>query len=311
MAGAISTKVETDGRIDFVKLEGTGNDYVYLDLRSAGPRPDLAWLSPELIRTLSDRRRGVGSDGVIVIAAGDEADEAARMFMWNADGSPSAMCGNGLRSLAWFVGRDSGRSEFVVRSAVGRHRARVLEMNAHSGRVEIEMGAPQFDAATIPFRPELVPGYAAAGGPHLEVPFQPPPAIQAEGLVFSTLSMGNPHCVIFVPDADRAPVAALGALLERHPAFPERTNVEFVSAEAGGLFQRTFERGSGETFSCGSGACAVHVAAVLLGRAPRKNRIRLLGGELELEWQGGLDDPAPVFLRGPVRETFRGVYSLS
>ncbi len=298
--------------IEFVKMEGTGNDYVYIDLRGQGPAPDLAFLTVERVRRLSDRRTGVGADGVIVIAAGDHPGEAGRMVMWNADGSRSAMCGNGLRSLAWFVGRGArGGEDFFVQSDVGSHRARVLVSGPREGMVEIEIGAPGFAAGEIPFMPERIPGYQANanGAPHLQVPFTTPVDAGGASVVFSTLSMGNPHCVIMVPDAATAPVRELGALLESHPAFPERTNVEFVSPEAGGFFQRTFERGTGETFSCGSGACAVHVATVLLGRAPRKNRIRLLGGTLELEWNGTVEKSAPVVLTGPVREVFRGEYS--
>ena len=297
--------MDPNREIEFVKMEGTGNDYVYLDLRALGPDADLDWLTPERVRALSDRRRGVGGDGVIVIAAGTAEDEAGRMRMWNADGSTSAMCGNGLRSLAWFVGRDLPEGDFVVTSDVGRHRARVLATGDREGTVEVEIGAPRFATADIPFAPENVPGYdPGQAGPHLDVP------LEAGGARFtgSLVSMGNPHCVIFVDDADRAPVLEAGRFLERHPAFPERTNVEFVSPEAEGFYQRTFERGTGETLSCGSGACAVHVSSVLLGKAPRRNRIRLRGGTLELEWNGNPGDDQPVILRGPVREVFRGRY---
>lgn len=296
----------------FVKMEGTANDYVFFDAldlpADAVPLPDAA-----TIRRISDRRSGVGGDGVVVMAPPISPEARARMFMWNADGSSSAMCGNALRCIALHVHRRTGETEFVLESGAGSHRTRVLDYDdaSRSGRFEIDVGPPLFAAERIPFA-----GNGQAGaGPLLDVPLhlEVPASLRGNGrndieVRGVVLSMGNPHLVLFVDDADREPVEVLGPLLEHHPAFPERTNVEFVSKDPNlpGLYQRTFERGSGETLSCGSGACAVHVAAVLTGRAERRGKIRVRGGVLELEWNGDVANPSGVLMRGPARVAFTG-----
>ncbi len=296
----------------FVKMEGTANDYVFFDALDF-PADAVPVPNTETIRRISDRRTGVGGDGVVLIAPPQSPEARARMLMWNADGSSSAMCGNALRCIALHVHRRSGETEFVLESGAGSHRARVLEFDesSRSGVFEIDVGPPIFAAERIPFKGN---GHSA-DGPLIDVPLQleVPTALRDHGsndleVRGVVVSMGNPHLVLFVDDADREPVELLGPLLEHHPAFPERTNVEFVSPdpELPGLYQRTFERGSGETLSCGSGACAVHVAAVLTGRAERRGKIRVRGGVLELEWNGDVANPGGVKMRGPARVAFTG-----
>lgn len=305
---AAATSVETmANQIPFIKMEGAANDYVFFDLRETSAAL-AAPFSPAEIRAISDRRTGVGGDGVVVIAPSERA--LARMVMFNADGSSSAMCGNALRCIALHVHEQTGASEFTLESSVGLHRARVLARDP--AWIEIEMPAPRFAAADIPFDPARA-GAAPAqpAGPHgamLDAPIRASLPDGEREVRAALVSMGNPHCVLFVDDADNADFEQLGPALETHPAFPERANIEFVSVDraSGGLYQRTYERGSGETLACGSGACAVHVAAALTGRSGAVSRIRLRGGTLELEWDPTRLPAAPVLMRGPARVAFRG-----
>ncbi|MEQ9364659.1 MAG: diaminopimelate epimerase [Leptospirales bacterium] len=312
--------------INFIKMEGTANDYVFIDQLSPASGSSGVWpgaLDPdspaggELIQRMADRHRGVGGDGVVFIRPARDSRAAARMRMYNADGSPSAMCGNALRCIALFVHASGGASEFLLESDVGLHAVRMLEYDAAAmaGRFEVDLGAPIFAADRIPFLPAEAVSHRGDGVSEVlhdvrlasnQTGLPVPPAV--------VLSMGNPHCVLFLEDADQAHLEILGPLLENHPAFPERANVEFVSVEAGAggagsrLYQRTYERGSGETLSCGSGACAVHVAAVLTGRSGPVGRIRVRGGELELEWRGGPGESSGVLMRGAARLVHRGEF---
>ncbi|MCR9142241.1 MAG: diaminopimelate epimerase [bacterium] len=330
--------------IQFIKMEGTANDYVFIDQlppagadRAAAGLPvaeasgwpaDLDSDSPAgaaLIQRIADRNRGVGGDGVVFIRPPEDSRAAARMRMYNADGSASAMCGNALRCIALHVHARTGDTEFLLESDVGLHAARTLEYDPaqSAGRFEVDLGPPMFAPERIPFAPERALSLRGDGVAEVlhEVRLDSdrldsnpdrgeltiPPAV--------VLSMGNPHCVLFLEDADRAHFETLGPILENHPAFPERTNVEFVSPDPTaaaegrtGLYQRTYERGSGETLSCGSGACAVHVAAVLTGRSGPVGRIRVRGGELELEWRGSLSESSGVLMRGAARLAFRGEF---
>lgn len=273
--------------MEFVKLQGAGNDYIYLD-GVGGPLPggDLAALA----RAVSDRHFGIGSDGLIAVLRGERAP--FRMRMWNADGSEGEMCGNGIRGLAKLVferGYTPDR-EFDVETLAGLIRVRALSESEGEGetgrvvRVRVDMGQPRYERSEEP--------------------------LQVDGATYlvSRVSMGNPHCVLFVPDAAAAPVTELGPRIERHPAFPNRTNVEFVSvAGPERLVMRVWERGSGVTLACGTGACASLVAATLTGRVARgvTATLSLLGGDLEVCW----DDDGHVLLTGPTVEVFRGVYA--
>ncbi len=313
--------------VDFIKMEGTANDYVFIDrvgsdraaaqLASGWPasaEPGTT-MGSALIARMADRHTGVGGDGVVFIDPpyGDAGDALARMRMFNADGSPSAMCGNALRCIALFARMHlTEAAEFQLQSDVGLHRVRVLGFDsaAREGVFEINLGAPVFTPEEVPFDlAQLAPdAEQLKDGPLLNVQLNDPRAAAGKHAIppATVLSMGNPHCVLFVDDADYDGFEELGPLLERHPAFPARTNVEFVSITADGLYQRTYERGTGETLSCGSGACAVHVAAVLTGRSGPVGRIQVRGGELELEWQGSADSDAGVIMRGPARVAFEG-----
>ncbi|MBX7056568.1 MAG: diaminopimelate epimerase [Leptospirales bacterium] len=283
--------------IEFVKMEGTGNDYLFLDTRRV-PAPAF---SPAEISFLSDRRRGVGGDGLVLI--GPSARAAGRMQMWNADGSSSAMCGNALRCIALYLARDLGCDDLTLESDVGLHQAHV---DREHNQARVQLPPPSFAAQTIPFLSEQSDAPLHLSGPLITA------TLQAAGRNYEALlvSMGNPHAVIFVEDVEAIAIEEIGPLLENHRAFPQRCNIEFVQTMGYGEFrQRTWERGSGETLACGSGACAVHVAASLSGRSSAESRIALRGGELRAAWNPEARSEG-VWLSGEVRRCFEGRFDL-
>jgi diaminopimelate epimerase len=290
--------------IYFIKMAGTGNDYIFLDCLD-GNDPEL---TPDDIKKLSNRKTGIGSDGLVKILSSDKG--IAKMKMWNSDGSPSRMCGNALRCIGLYVSKKFGESSFLLESDAGLHKTKIMKrLGDFEAMVEVEIGKPYLQANQIPFLPEKAGVNIPSDASCISIPLsmEDIPLREKKGIypLHATLvSVGNPHCVIFVEDVSHFPVQELGSYLETHPSFPERTNVEFVSRKSDGtFFQRTFERGAGETDACGSGACAVLVASVLEKKGPSKNTIELLGGILEVEWDRSWDT---IFLRGSAREIFRG-----
>jgi diaminopimelate epimerase len=275
--------------LPFVKMHGAGNDFVVLD----GLRCELPPLEP-LARRLSDRHVGIGFDQLLAVRPSRTAD--FRMEIFNADGSQVEMCANGIRAFFKYL-RDHGHTtadEVRVETLAGV----VVPRWVGPDRVRVEMGRPVLAPAKIPTR------LGRGDGPVLDVPLE----VDGRRVVLSSVSMGNPHAVLYVDDVDAAPVATLGPRLERHDAFPNRVNVEFVQViDRRRVRQRTFERGTGETLACGSGACAVAVVSILRGVTDRALTVELRGGELELEWPA---PDAPVFMTGPAAEVFRGALRL-
>ena len=266
--------------IPFTKMQGCGNDYVVVDA-GRNPIADPAAFA----RTVTDRRRGVGADGLLLALPSNRAD--ARMRMFNPDGSEAEMCGNGLRCLARFVG-----DRQLVPDPVRMHietGAGVLRVTRDTGvgaepRITIRMGRPDLASAE-------------------EETF----TLGDTNVRLTAVSMGNPHAVLFVDDVEVAPVAEVGRQIERHPAFPRRTNVEFVQVVGmGEVRQRTWERGVGETEACGTGACAVVVAGALSGRTGRDVKVHLRGGDLHVHWA----DDDQLHLTGPAVEVFEGHWPL-
>lgn len=261
------------------KLHGLGNDFLVFELGQ--PSGTLFMTQPErFVPMLCHRHRGIGADGVIGIERLDSEDADYRMLLWNADGSRAEMSGNGLRCVAAYVWRVMKFDKSVLRvmTDVG---VRVIRDFATSGletRCTIQMGQPVFVPEQIPFRTKVV----------LPLPLVDVPLEMAEGRVTATvLSMGNPHCTLFVSDFDAAPVERLGPGLERHPAFPKRTNVEFVQVlDRQTLAVRFWERGVGRTAASGTGACAAAVAAVLKGLVTPPVTVRTEEGSLEVAWDG-------------------------
>lgn len=274
----------------FIKMHGTGNDYVYVDTRVEKVDDPVT-----LARTVSHRHFGVGGDGLILIKPREGAD--GEMEMYNADGSVSEMCGNGIRCVAKYV-HDTyarGRDELRLMTGAGWRTARIRARDAagNATAVQIDMGAPVFEGLKIPTT--------------IEAPAVLRQTLQAgdRTFEFSSVSMGNPHCVIYVDDVARFPVHVYGPLIENHPLFPRRVNVEFVQVVAPDeAIQRTWERGSGETWACGTGASAVAAVGRTLGLTGDRLTIHLTGGDLLLEYDG----TGSVRMTGNAVEVFRGEF---
>jgi diaminopimelate epimerase len=277
----------------FTKMHGAGNDYIYVDC-FAQPLPrDI----PELARRISDRRFGVGADGLILICPSERAD--AEMRMYNADGSYAEMCGNGIRCVAKYV-YEHGicRRDTLQIETAGRVLSLALQhTNGLVHLVRVDMGEPILIPAQIPTT------LRSARGPEQPVA-DVPLSIGGREFRATCVSMGNPHCVVFVDEATDDWVLGIGPQTEVDSHFPKRVNVEFGEVlSRNELKQRTWERGSGETFACGTGACAVCVAGVLTDRTDRQVTIHLRGGDLSIEWN---EKDNHVYMTGPAVEVFSG-----
>lgn len=274
----------------FTKMHGIGNDYVYVDCFRETVSGDVA----ELARAIADRHCGVGGDGLILICPSERAD--ARMRMFNADGSESEMCGNGIRCVAKYVYDHAIARQPTLRIETGRG-VLTLDLSFVEGkvdRVRVNMGAPILDGPKIP---TTLPGNPVVNAP-LEV--------AGRQLQVTCVSMGNPHCITYVEQLDDEWVHVVGRAIESDRHFPQRVNAEMIEViSPREVNMRVWERGSGETQACGTGACAVCVAGVLTGRTERKLLAHLPGGELELEW--GADNH--VYMTGPAVEVFSGDWS--
>lgn len=275
----------------FTKMHGAGNDFVVLD----GVRDALPPLEP-LAARLCHRNFGIGADQLLVVRPAQSPDAAFRMEIFNADGSQVEMCANGIRAFYCYL-RDAGHTaeeEIGVETLSGVVRPRF----AGPGRVTVDMGLPVLAPAKIPTT------LGRGDGPVLDEPLE----VDGETLRVSSVSMGNPHAVVFGGDPDTAPVERLGPAIENHPAFPNRVNVEFVEVVARDrIRQRTWERGTGETLACGSGACAVAVVSMLRGVADRRVRVELRGGSLEIAWPAA---DAHIEMTGPAVTVFHGTIAL-
>ena len=259
----------------FLKMHGLGNDFVVIDSRGRG-----AVMTAGLARALGDRHRGVGVDQLAEIRDAEGADFA--LDFWNSDGSRAGACGNATRCVSDLVMRQTGQDGVHLLTARGSLSARRVD-----GLVSVNMGAPQLDWADIPLSHNVDPLHLPLAGDPVGV------------------GMGNPHCVFFVPDADAVALATDGPRFEVDPLFLQKTNVEFASfLGPDHVRMRVWERGAGITLACGTGACAVAVAAHLRGLTGRKVRLDLDGGTLEIDWR---DDG--VWMTGPVAHVFDGVLS--
>jgi diaminopimelate epimerase len=265
---------------DFIKMHGAGNDFVIVDLRRGGAAPSAA----EAV-AIADRRRGIGCDQLILIGGSKTGLADFGLTFLNADGSESGACGNGTRCVADLLMAENGRDHVALETAFG-----VLDCErGRDGRVTVDMGRARTEWRDIPLA-------AACDTLHLgigEGPVNDPVAV----------SMGNPHAVFFVPEVEAIPVAAIGPKLERHRLFPERANIGFAEVRAPDRIRlRVWERGSGLTLACGSGACAALVAAVRRGLTQRKAALELDGGTLVIEWL----ENGHVLMTGPTALAFHG-----
>ena len=272
----------------FTKMHGLGNDFVVLD----AVRQHVA-LAPEQVRLLADRHFGVGCDQVLLVEPARLPDTVFHYRIYNADGSEVEQCGNGARCFARFV-RDQGLTD-ADRISVGTARGRIVLEVEPDGQVRVDMGIPRLDPADLPFDvPERKLAY------RLDV--------AGETVTIGAVSMGNPHAVLVVDDVATAPVGQLGPLIERHPLFPRRVNVGFLAVRGRGCVDlRVYERGSGETLACGSGACAAVVHGRLLGLLDEQVRVGLPGGELLVAWRG---EGSPVLMTGPAATVYEGTITL-
>jgi len=272
----------------FTKMHGLGNDFVVVDaIRQA------VSLAPEQVRCLADRRFGVGCDQVLLVEPARLSGTAFHYRIFNADGSEVEQCGNGARCFARFV-RDQGFTRDDV-IKVGTARGPITLYVEPDGQVRVDMGAPRLDPADLPFdAPARAPTY--------------PIEVGGEVVEIGAVSMGNPHAVLLVEDVASAPVERLGPLLEAHPRFPRRVNVGFMAVKGRDRIDlRVYERGSGETLACGTGACAAVVSGRLRGLLDERVTVRLPGGELRVSWRGG---DAPVWMTGPAVTVFEGTIAL-
>ncbi|MEK6796790.1 MAG: diaminopimelate epimerase [Spirochaetota bacterium] len=275
----------------FTKMHGAGNDYIYIDC-FANTVSDPASLAVRV----SDRHFGIGGDGIILIEPADKAD--ARMRMFNADGSESEMCGNGVRCVAKYVHDHGIAKKDTLRIETGRG-VLTLQLTVDNGKVSqvtVDMGTPCLNGLAVP---------TTIDAPRV---IDRPLTVNGKDYRFTAVSMGNPHAVIYVENVAAFPVTTIGPLIENHPTFPKRVNVEFVEIlSRKEVRQRTWERGSGETLACGTGASAVCVAGVLTGKTDRTLVVHLTGGDLSITWPS---DDAGVRMTGNAVEVFSGTIEI-
>ena len=287
----------------FTKMHGLGNDYIYIDCMDGsfgGSDSSLIYDDDrlaEISRRLSDRHCGIGGDGIIMILPSDNADFKMRIF--NADGSEAKMCGNGSRCVGKYVydHHHTQKCDITLETLSGVKYLHLIP--GHDGRivsVTVDMGLPELT-------PNLIPVSVHAGCGNVDIPVN----VAGEDLRLTAVSMGNPHGVVFVDEVTDAHVLGTGPGLEVHPMWPDRANIEFAQViSPDEIRMRVWERGSGETMACGTGACATAVAAILTGRTNREVTVHLPGGDLRVEWNR---QSGHVFMTGGATEVFSGEVS--
>ena len=284
----------------FTKMHGCGNDYVYVDCT----KEVIPNISETAIR-VSDRHFGIGSDGLILIKASDVAD--FEMDMYNADGSRGKMCGNGIRCVAKYV-YDHGLTDKTTITVNTPSGVKTLKLTVEDGKVSkvrVDMGEPELIPAHVPVKASVL----GLADDRREAIVAEPLEIKGRSYDITCVSMGNPHCITFIEEDVRDfPLEAVGPVFEKHELFPERVNTEFINViDKDHLRMRVWERGSGETLACGTGACAVAVASYLNGFTGRSVDIELLGGHLEVVYD---EKTNHVFMTGPATEVFSGEIDL-
>lgn len=287
-------------KFKFTKMQGCGNDYIYVN-GFTGKIPQEE--KTELVRHISDRHFGIGGDGVIFINPSLEAD--FEMEMYNADGSRAEMCGNGIRCVAKYV-YDKGLTDKTDISVISCGQIKYLQLFLKEGQVNtvrVNMGAPEL-------RPDRIPVTVAEAGIPLEKEriVNAPIIVQGKEYKMTCVSMGNPHAVIFLEDVTNLEIEQIGPYFENHERFPKRINTEFVKVlDKKTVQMRVWERGTGETLACGTGCCATVVACILNGLTDEKVTVKLLGGEIEIEWDR---EANLVYMTGPAVTVFEGEYDV-
>ncbi len=287
-------------KFKFTKMQGCGNDYIYVNgFTEKIPQEE----KTELVRHISDRHFGIGGDGVIFINPSLEAD--FEMEMYNADGSRAEMCGNGIRCVAKYV-YDKGLTDKTDISVISCGQIKYLQLFLKEGQVDtvrVNMGAPEL-------RPDRIPVTVAEAGIPLEKEriVNAPIIVQGKEYKMTCVSMGNPHAVIFLEDVTNLEIEQIGPYFENHERFPKRINTEFVKVlDKKTVQMRVWERGTGETLACGTGCCATVVACILNGLTDEKVTVKLLGGEIEIEWDR---EANLVYMTGPAVTVFEGEYDV-
>jgi diaminopimelate epimerase len=274
----------------FTKVQGLGNDFVLVNCFEE--MLDLA-RAPEIAARVCDRYFGIGADGLILLLPADDGDVAMRIF--NSDGSEAEMCGNGIRCTAKYL-YERGlvkKDKIRVKTLAGMIIPELIIENGIVKLVRVDMGEPRLERSEIPMsgRPGRVVGEPLAVGDSI--------------FHITAVSMGNPHCIIFVPDTDKVSLHDIGPSIEKHSSFPRKTNVEFIQVlNRDEVIMKVWERGAGETMACGTGACATAVACVLNGHTGRRVTVHLKGGSLLIEWE----ENNHVYMTGPAEEVFTGEY---
>lgn len=280
--------------LDFTKMTGLGNDYIYIYCSDGLKLKNI----PEIAKKLSDRHFGIGSDGLILIDKADDGTSDFKMRIFNSDGSEAEMCGNGIRCVAKFIHdkKLSDSDKISIDTLGGIKKVKLLENeNGDCNEVIVDMGEPLFQDKNIPY--------------NIYEPFNKDLDINVEGekMRFTVVSMGNPHAVTFVENLDDLQIEMCGPIIENNPIFPNRTNVEFVEIiDKNNIKVRVWERGVGETFACGTGACAAVVASGLNGYTDENVTVKLPGGKLKIEW--GNDNH--IYMQGPATTVYEGKIDL-
>ncbi len=275
-------------KLKFTKMHGAGNDFVVID----GVRQEV-YLTPEQLRLLADRHFGIGCDQILIVKRSNNEEADFRYLIFNGDGGEVEQCGNGARCFVRFVHDQklTSKREIVVETKSGLISPRLEE----DGRVTVNMGAPIFEAGCIPFDSDS------------DAVMQPL-EVNGTSVQITAVSMGNPHAVQVVADVERAPVATMGPLIESHPRFPKRVNVGFMQViDRAHIKLRVYERGAGETMSCGTGACAAVVSGIQRGLLDNHVQVATHGGVLTITWAGA---GAPVMMTGPAITVFEGEINL-
>ncbi len=276
--------------LNFTKMTGLGNDYIYVDCTDGTKLKNI----PELAQKLSERHFGIGADGLILIDKSDNNNADFKMRIFNSDGSEAEMCGNGIRCVAKFIHDNnlSNNAKLSIDTLAGIKKVKVIENEVgECNEVIVDMGEPIFQDKNIPY--------------DIYEPFNKDLDIDIEGekMRFTVLSMGNPHAVTFVENLEKLQIELYGSIIENNPIFPNRTNVEFVQIiDKNNINVRIWERGVGETYACGTGACAAVVAGGLNGYTDANVIVSLPGGKLKIEW--GKDNH--IYMQGPATTIYEG-----
>ena len=276
--------------LNFTKMTGLGNDYIYVDCTSGVKLKNI----PELTKRISDRHFGIGADGLILIDKPENSNSDFKMRIFNSDGSEAEMCGNGIRCVAKLIHDNelSNKDKISIETLAGIKKVKILEdEEGKCNEAIVDMGEPIFQDNNIPY--------------DLYEPFNKNLILDVgeEKMRFTVVSMGNPHAVTFVQDLENIPIEKIGPIIENNPIFPNRTNVEFAQViDKNNIKVRVWERGVGETFACGTGACAAVVAGGINGYTDENVSVNLRGGELKIEW--GKDNH--IYMQGPATTVYEG-----